>query len=199
MKIILFLFLVFLILNLIYTTAQKEKLSEKKLSERRRKRPLVDENLPFYGSVKLADEKIPFYHEKDAAVFILNKLNSQFSLLQDEDEDFFRQTQLIKNNFDGENVDERSISSMYTLLYSDSRSFLIGARNRLFNFSSLDLNDKKFLKRVSLKSIIPIWHILSSCQKHIVFRNDRPGTVDTKAILLANFKETNALEFLSKR
>ena len=92
------------------------------------------------------DEKIPFYRENDASIVILNKFNNKF-------DNNNLQAQTIENSFDLENLnksdDAKSDSSMYTLLYADKRSFLVGARNRLFNFSMQDLYDKEFVSRVS--------------------------------------------------
>lgn len=95
--------------------------------------------------ITLTDEKIPFYQENDMSIFIVNKLNSKFnfnSIANNHDE-----IQSIENNFDLEK--SNTGDSMYTLLYSDDKHFLVGSRNRLFNFSMENLLDKNSLNRVS--------------------------------------------------
>ena len=104
-------------------------------------------NTPYesFEQITLTDEKIPFYQENDMSIFIVNKLNSKFnfnSIANNHDG-----IQSIENNFDL--AKSNTADSMYTLLYSDDKHFLVGSRNRLFNFSMENLLDKSSLNRVS--------------------------------------------------
>jgi hypothetical protein len=103
-------------------------------------------NAPYdsFEQVTLTDEKIPFYQENGMSIFIIKKLNSKFnfnSIANNDDE-----IQSIENNFDS--AKSNTADSMYTLLYSDDKHFLVGSRNRLFNFSMENLLDKNSLNRV---------------------------------------------------
>ena len=95
--------------------------------------------------ITLTDEKIPFYQENDMSIFIVNKLNGKFNFNSIENNG--DEIQSIENNFDL--AKSNTADSMYTLLYSDDKHFLVGSRNRLFNFSMENLLDKNSLNRVS--------------------------------------------------
>jgi hypothetical protein len=94
--------------------------------------------------ITLTDERIPFYQENDLSIFIINKLNSKFNFNSIASND--HEIQSIENNFDS--AKSNTADSMYTLLYSDDKHFLVGSRNRLFNFSMENLLDKNSLNRV---------------------------------------------------
>ena len=97
--------------------------------------------------ITLTDEKISFYRENDMPIFIINKLNSKFNFNLNAN----NKMQIIDNNYDlatsTNSID--SSSSMYTLLYVDEKSFLVGSKNRLFNFSMDNFFNKESLIRVS--------------------------------------------------
>jgi hypothetical protein len=94
--------------------------------------------------ITLTDERIPFYQENDLSIFIINKLNSKFNFNSIASND--HEIQSIENNFDL--AKSNTADSMYTLLYSDDKHFLVGSRNRLFNFSMENLLEKNSLNRV---------------------------------------------------
>lgn len=92
-----------------------------------------DQNL---RRITLANDKIPFYRENDqTSVYIYNKLNSKFSI----NDLNVPETQTIDNNYDLLEDEDKTGDSMYSLLYSDESTFLVGAKNRLFNLSMKNL------------------------------------------------------------
>lgn len=96
--------------------------------------------------ITLTDEKIPFYRENDMPIFIINKLNSKFNFNLNVN----NKMQIIDNNYDlATSTNSIDSSSMYTLLYADKKSFLVGSKNRLFNFSMDNFFNKESLIRVS--------------------------------------------------
>ena len=106
---------------------------------------LVASKTPTRRQVSSGDEQILLYRVNDEnSVFIVNKANNKFKLYETVDDKLHS----IKNNFD-HTSDTVEVDAMFTLLYADEKSMLVGARNRLFNFSTEDLSDQESLNKVS--------------------------------------------------